>query len=79
MAAKPLPDDQTVISTGAAGPVGLRSITGSLTNTQLAAEIGRSLQSRYQASLNEALPEELAALVHQLQEREEQSGSLRQG
>jgi len=79
MAAKPPPDDETVTSTGADGPVGLRSITGSLTNTQLAAEIGRSLQSRYQASLNEALPEELAALVRQSQEREEQSGSSRQG
>jgi hypothetical protein len=46
---------------------------GSLTHAQLAAEIGRSLQTRYQACLNDALPDKLAALVRQLQEQEDGS------
>ena len=44
---------------------------GSLTPTQLTAEIGRCLQPMYQASLTEPLPQELEALVRQLQEREQ--------
>jgi hypothetical protein len=46
------------------------SFTGTLTTAQLVAEIGRCLQSQLQAFLNEPLPEELATLVRQLQERE---------
>jgi Anti-sigma factor NepR len=77
MAAKPPPDDETVTSSGADDTLGLRSIADSFTNTQLAAEIGRCLQSQYQDSLKEALPDELAALVRQLQEREDETGSSR--
>jgi hypothetical protein len=39
---------------------------GSLSNAQIAAEIGRCLQSEYAVLTNEPLPEELAALVQQL-------------
>ncbi len=42
---------------------------GSLTNAQLAAEIGRCLQSRYAVPTKESLPEELAALVQRLREQ----------
>jgi hypothetical protein len=44
---------------------------GSQTPAQLTAEIGRCLQPMYQASLTEPLPQELEALVRQLQEREQ--------
>jgi anti-sigma factor NepR-like protein len=44
---------------------------GSLTPAQLTAEIGRCLRPMYQASLTEPLPQELEALVRQLQEREQ--------
>jgi hypothetical protein len=77
MAAKPSPDDETVASSGADGMASLRSMMGSLTNIQLAAEIGRSLQTQYQVCLNETLPDEHAALVRQLQEREDEAGPSR--
>jgi hypothetical protein len=44
---------------------------GSQTPAQLTAEIGRCLRPMYQASLAEPLPQELEALVRQLQEREQ--------
>ena len=44
---------------------------GSQSLAQLTAEIGRCLQPMYQASLTEPLPQELEALVRQLQEREQ--------
>jgi hypothetical protein len=44
--------------------------TGSLTSTQLADEEGRCLHSWSQAILSEPLPEDLAALVRKLEERE---------
>jgi hypothetical protein len=44
---------------------------GSQTSAQLTAEIGRCLRPMYQASLTEPLPQELEALVRQLQEREQ--------
>jgi hypothetical protein len=78
MAAKPLLDDKTVTSIRADGAAGLRLVTSSLTHTQLAAEIGRSLQTLYQACLNDALSDKLAALVRQLQEREDGSAPARQ-
>ena len=78
MAAKPPSDEDRATVTRADRVGGLRSATGSLTNIQLAVEIGRSLQTRYQASLNDALPDKLAALVRQLQEREDGSGPSRQ-
>ena len=74
MAAKPPSDEDRATPTGADGTVCLRSVTGSPTNTQLAAEIGRSLQLQYQVCLNDALPDKLAALVRQLQEREDETG-----
>ncbi len=42
---------------------------GSLSNAQLAAEIGRCLQSRYAVPTKGPLPEELAALVQRLREQ----------
>jgi len=66
-----------VTSTRADGAEGPRSVTGSLTPAQLAAEIGLSLRSQYQVCLNESLPDELAALVRQLQEREDEAGPSR--
>jgi hypothetical protein len=78
MAAKPPSDEDRATPTRADGAVGLRSATGSLTNSQLAVEIGRSLQTRYPACLNDSLPDKLAALVRQLQEREDGSAPSRQ-
>ncbi len=66
MAAKPPPDEDRATPAGADGAVGVRSATGSLPNTQLAVEIGRSLRTRNQACLNDNLPDKLAALVRQL-------------
>jgi hypothetical protein len=43
---------------------------GSLSNDQLAAVIGRCLQSWYEAQPKEPLPEELATLVHRLREQD---------
>lgn len=43
---------------------------GSLSNAQLAAEIGRCLQSQYVVPSEEPLPEELANLVQRLQEQD---------
>lgn len=43
---------------------------GSLSNAQLAAEIGRCLQSEYALPSKEPLPEELATLVHRLREKD---------
>jgi hypothetical protein len=73
MAAKPPSDEDRATPTGADGAVGLRSVMGSLTHAHLAAEVGRHLQTRYQACLNDALPDKLAALVRQLQEQEDGS------
>jgi hypothetical protein len=42
----------------------------SLSNAQLAAEIGRCLQSENAVSSKEPLPEELATLVHRLREKD---------
>lgn len=42
---------------------------GSLSNAQLAAEIGRCLQSRYAVPTKEPLPEKLTALVQRLREQ----------
>ena len=42
---------------------------GSVSNAQLAAEIGRCLQSRYAVPFKEPLPEELAALIQRLREQ----------
>jgi hypothetical protein len=71
MAAKWPPDARTPASKATDPNAGLNSpFTGSLSAAQLTAQIGRSLQSLYQASLQEPLPEELAALVRQLEERE---------
>jgi hypothetical protein len=78
MAAKPPSDEDHAIPTGTDGAVGLRPITDPLTNTQPATEIGRSLQTRYPACLNDALPDKLAALVRELQEREDGSAPSRQ-
>ena len=78
MAAKPLSDEDQATPTGADGAVGLRSVTGSLINPQLATEIERSPQTRYQACLNDALPNKLAALVRELQEREDGSAPSQQ-
>jgi len=44
---------------------------GSLRPAELAAEIGRCLKSRYRVTPEEPLPEDLTALVRQLQQREE--------
>jgi hypothetical protein len=41
----------------------------SLSNAQIAAEIGRCLQAQYAVPANESLPEELAALVQRLGEQ----------
>lgn len=46
---------------------------GAHTPAQLAAGIGRCLQSLYQASLAEPMSDELADLVRQLQEQEERA------
>ena len=42
---------------------------GSVSNAQLAAEIGRCLQSRYAVPFKEPLPEKLTALVQRLREQ----------
>jgi hypothetical protein len=44
--------------------------SGSLLPAEIAAEIGRCLQARYQPIPEEPLPENLAALVRKLQERQ---------
>jgi hypothetical protein len=43
---------------------------GSFSNAQLAAEIGRCLQSQYAVPCKEPFPEELAALVRRFQEQD---------
>ena len=73
MAAKPPSDEDRATPTGADGAVGPRPVMGSLTHAQHTAEIGSSLQLKYQVCPDNALPEELAALVRQLQEREDGS------
>jgi hypothetical protein len=71
MAKKSPPGDGTTDGTWSDGGGGANSpFTGSLTNTQLADEVGRCLQSWSQAVLSEPLPEDLAALVRKLEERE---------
>ena len=54
------------IPEGANSPFG-----GSLLPAELAAEIGRCLKSRYRVIPEEPLPEDLAARVRQLRQREE--------
>ncbi len=48
-----------------------RPFAGSLTDAQRAAQIGRGLQSWYQACLDAELPDKLAALVRHLKEQDE--------
>ncbi len=64
-------DDEDTNLERAKGRAGLNSpFTGSFSNAQLAAEIGRCLQSRYAVPLTEPVPEELAALVRRFQEQD---------
>lgn len=53
------------VRSGSNGP-----FDGSLSNAQLAAVIGRCLQSEYAVPSKEPLPEELATLVHLLREKD---------
>jgi hypothetical protein len=48
---------------------------GSLTPTQLAAEVGHCLRSHYSGVLDEPVPNELTILVRRLQESEEGASS----
>jgi|GEM_PF-3850941 len=71
MAKKSPPGDGTTDGTCSADSGGANSpFAGSLTNKQLAVEVGRCLQSWSQADLSDSLPEELAALVRKLEEQE---------
>jgi hypothetical protein len=71
MAKKSPPSDGSTDGTRSDGGGGANSpFNGSLTNTQLAVEVGRSLRSWSQAALSEPLPDDLAVLVRKLEERE---------
>ena len=70
MARKLQSDDRAVAVGRADGRRGSNSLfNGSQTNTQLAVQIGRGLQSRTKAALEEPLSDDLAALVRRLEER----------
>ncbi len=71
MAAKFQPENGAAGLIGAGRNAGSSSaFNGSLTHAQLAAEIGRCLQSQYQGALKEPVPDKLAALLRQLQEQD---------
>jgi hypothetical protein len=71
MTAKFRSDDQATTSDRADGRTGSNSpFNGSFSSAQLAAEIGRCLQSQYAVPSKEPFPEELAALVRRFQEQD---------
>jgi hypothetical protein len=71
MAAKFRPDNGITPSNKNNDNVGLKyPFTGSPANAALAAQIGRHLQSWYQASLKQPLPDELADRLRRLRERQ---------
>jgi hypothetical protein len=66
------PDDGEPKAAQASSLLGANNpFRGSLTPAEIAAEIGRWLQVQHPAVLEEALPNELASLIHRLGERKD--------
>ena len=79
MGAKFAPEDRMTTLSKDAWKLGLdRTSLAMLTEAQIVGQIGRRLGSIYQDVFDGPLPEELAALVRQLEIGEDQSG-LEQG